>query len=327
MATMRIEFRQQRNFGDKISATFDFLRANFLSIFRSIIFIAGPVILIGIGIFSILGSRIVDSWDTLFSNGFSSDVLVFITLIGGAVIYFVVIYVTIIAVVYSYIQLYLDESDYINDLQTVFEYTKANFMTVLSTSFGIIAVVLLVYGLIAGLLLGLIFGIGGSAGAASAGITVFLLFLVFIPLIIYTSVCLSFVFFIRVIEQAGFFESIRRSFSVVNGFWWETFGYVIVIGFIQGIFGYVFQIPMLVYAEFFPLVSLGQMEANGIYMVGYIITFLFYLFGSQILNVFNVTAISFQYFHLVETKEGVGLMQRINKVGDTKINKDDVEDF
>ena len=138
---------------------------------------------------------------------------------------------------------------------------------------------------------------------------------------------ISLVFFIRVIENVGFFSAISRCFYLIKGHWWHTFGYLFVMAIIQMFIGYAFQIPLMIYSESFPLLTLKSQESNSIYMIGYVVTFLFYLFGSQILHLLNLTALAFQYFNLVEIKEGVGLMNRINKVGNTKINKDDAEDF
>jgi hypothetical protein len=324
MQTMRIEFRRQRDFGDKISATFDFLRINFRSILRSVVLIAGPIILIGIGLGVIFGSRIAENWNTIFNDGFKSEPLVFGSLILGGVLYFLFIYTTIIAVIYSYIQLYLQDTDLINDTQTVFEYTKTNFLNIVKITLGTIFLVLVVYGIFAGILVAVFAGTSGG-GAASAGIMILAFMFIFFPILIYGVIALSFVPFICIIEEKGFFASISRSFYLIKNHWWNTFGYILVIGLIQTFMSYIFQIPLLFYSSAFPLVSLGEKDSSFIYTAGYIILFLIYLFGSQILNIFNLTAVAFQYFNIVEIKEGVGLQQRIHKVGEKK--KEEEEDF
>jgi hypothetical protein len=319
MQTKRIEFRQQRDFSEKVSVTFDFLRINFKSLARSVIFIAGPLILLGIGIFVVFASRMSENYEDLFKFDESSG-FAFMGIIGGLVIFFIVIYTAIVAVIYTYLQLYLDESPDIDDFQTIFDYTKRNFSIVLTTTF---ALLLTLAGamLVAGLLLALIsFGIGNSTA-----IVVLLCIFVLFPAFLYLTVSLSFVYFIRIIEGIGLWDSIARSFSLVRGYWWETFGYVLAIGFIQGFMGYIFQIPLLIYSAMFPLVSLSEKGSSAVYMAGYVALGLVYIFGSQLLNAFNLTAIAFQYFNLVETKEGVGLMNRINKVGNKR--KEDEEDF
>jgi hypothetical protein len=323
MQTKRIEFRQKRDFSEKVSATFDFLRINFKSLARSIILIAGPLILIGIAIFVIFSARLVASFQELTStspDSISSPLAAF-TLLGGLFIFFIVIYTAIVAVIYTYLQLYLDDSPDIGEFQTIFDYTKRNFGIVLSTTLFLLFLIF-AFLIVAGILFA---AMGSVMGTSRVWITVLFGFFVILPLFIYFAVGLSFLYFIRVVEGIGLWDSMLRSFSLISGHWWATFGYVIAITFIQGFMGYIFQIPLLVYSAIFPLVSLAESDTSTVYMAGYVVLGLFYVFGSQLLNAFNLTAIAFQYFNIVEVKEGVGLMNRIEKVGEKR--KEDEEDF
>lgn len=321
MQTKRIEFRQKRDFSEKVSATFDFLRINFKSLARSIILIAGPLILVGIAIFVIFSARLVASFQELTNGDSLSSPLSIFTLFGGLAIFIIVIYTAIVAVIYTYLQLYLDDSPDIGDFQTIFDYTKRNFGIVLTSTFALLFL-LVVFVILAAILFA---ALGGIVGTSGVWLTVVFGIFVIFPLFIYLAIGLSFVYFIRVIEGIGLWDSILRSFSLISGHWWATFGYVIAIGFIQGFMGYIFQIPLLVYSAIFPLVSLSETDTSAVYMAGYVVLGLFYVFGSQLLNTFNLTAIAFQYFNIVETKEGVGLMNRIEKVGEKR--KEDEEDF
>jgi hypothetical protein len=321
MQTKRIEFRQKRDFSEKVSATFDFLRINFKSLARSIILIAGPLILVGIGIFVAFSSRLIASFQELTSgNPLSSPLSVF-TLFGGLAIFVIIIYTAIVAVIYTYLQLYLDDSPDIDDFQTIFDYTKRNFAIVLSSTFALLFL-LFAFIVVATILFA---AIGGIVGTSGIWLTILFGFFVIFPLFVYLAIGLSFVYFIRVIEGISLWAAISRSFSLISGHWWATFGYVIAISFIQGFMGYIFQVPLLIYSAIFPLVSLEETDTSKAYMAGYVVLGLFYVFGSQLLNTFNLTAIAFQYFNIVEIKEGVGLINRIEKVGEKR--KEDEEDF
>jgi hypothetical protein len=321
MQTTRIEFRQSRGFGDKISATFQFLIINFRPIFRSTVLISGPIILIGIILGTFLRTRVTGNWPTFIVDGIKSQPLVFISLILIGMFYFMFVYTTILAIIYSYIQLYLEESESITDTQTVFEYTKANFRIIASTTFGLFMLFIVVYLVIA--LFMAIFAIFGNV-AGSQSLLVFLGIFVVLPLVIYVTITMSFVPFIRIIEKIGFFASIKRSLFLIKGHWWATFIYIIVIIITQIIVSYIFQIPLLAYLHVFPLLSLEN-TSSPIYIGGYSFLYLFNLFAGQILNIFTLIAVAFQYFNLVETKEGVGLQQRITKIGVKK--QDNEEDF
>lgn len=315
MQTMRIEFRRQRDFSDKISATFDFLRLNFRSIFRSLVLIAGPTIFIGVGLLIIFGSRISGDWDTVFNDTAKSEPVTFFSLVLGAVLYLSFIYTTIMTVIYSYIQLYLENSDAVVDTQTVFECTKNNFFKVTKAIFGTTILLLVVFGTFAGLLFGFTSGVA----------LVSLLFLFFIPSFIYVAITLFFVPFISVIEEKGFFSSVSRSFYIIQDYWWKTFGYVLIIIIIQIFLGYMVQLPWMIYMSSFPFISLAERESSILYTIGHIFFFLLYIINTQMLYILQTIAVAFQYFNIVEIKEGVGLQQRINKVGENK--KEDEEDF
>jgi hypothetical protein len=321
MQTKRIEFRQKRDFSEKVSATFDFLRINFKSLARSVILIAGPLILMGIGIFVAFSSRLIASFQELTNGDSLSSPLSVFTLFGGLAIFVIVIYTAIVAVIYTYLQLYLDDSPDIDDFQTIFDYTKRNFAIVLTSTFSLLFLLFVFL-----VVVGIVFtAVGGIVGTSGIWFTISLGIFVIFPLFIYLAIGLSFVYFIRVIEGVGLWASISRSFSLISGHWWATFGYIIAVSFIQGFMGYIFQIPLLIYSTIFPLVSLAETDTSTVYMAGYVVLGLVYVFGSQLLNAFNLTAIAFQYFNIVETKEGVGLMNRIEKVGEKR--KEEEEDF
>ncbi|MFT7161287.1 MAG: hypothetical protein ACI9GZ_002467, partial [Bacteroidia bacterium] len=54
----KIKFYQQRNFGDRINVTFDFLRENFKPLFKILILFEGPIILI-YGVLAVLQQQSV----------------------------------------------------------------------------------------------------------------------------------------------------------------------------------------------------------------------------------------------------------------------------
>ena len=56
--TLKIEYHKTRDFGKKINATIEFIKQNFKPLFKAMLFIAGPPIILG----SILMAQILDNF-------------------------------------------------------------------------------------------------------------------------------------------------------------------------------------------------------------------------------------------------------------------------
>jgi cellulose synthase/poly-beta-1,6-N-acetylglucosamine synthase-like glycosyltransferase len=116
----------------------------------------------------------------------------------------------------------------------------------------------------------------------------------------------------RVSSQQRLSVAFRRSFYLIKGKWWSTFGLYVVISFVTGIINYLFIIPfyalmmgkMLLHWQFDT--ELLSVAAMSIYALGWVFT-----------AVLPLVAMLFQYFNLVERREGVGLRQLIGQLGKT----------
>lgn len=137
----------------------------------------------------------------------------------------------------------------------------------------------------------------------------------------YFMLSLAFSTYIFLRERIGIFTSITRSIGLIKGHWWKTFGVFFVAMMIIYFGSIVFTIPF--YAMFFVKMMhsvngnpLGMFEFSPLQTV----SFVFMLTGTAILySCLNVTTI-LQYYNLVETKEGTGLLEEINKIAPTENN-------
>ena len=124
--------------------------------------------------------------------------------------------------------------------------------------------------------------------------------------------CLS--FSVLAFERVGGTNAMRRSWELVKEHWWETFGIVIIMGLIQWVVTSAIVLPFTVLSFIWGFssgmgdMSQGLPEWYGWVMgvssaVQYGVTILLYPL--------SVTAISMQYFSLVERKESRSLEQRL----------------
>ena len=139
-------------------------------------------------------------------------------------------------------------------------------------------------------------------------------------LIIYVMIVISLVLPNMVIDDSGVFESIGRSFELINGKWWSTFGLLMVMSMVSGVATFIFTIPLYIALIVTMLVQTTLGET--LTVIGACIMFL----GSFLMSSLPTLALGFQYFNLVERREGTGLLKKIDQLG-KQVNAPNEGDF
>lgn len=286
MNNIKIIFQQQRDFGEIINATFTFISQEFKLLLQSIIYFAGPFLLLG-GIFLGKGQAnfftqfdnpsLFSNPSDFFSNGFAS------IFFGGL---FLSIGITaIITIINSYVAIYIKNEKNNITIEDVWKEFKRNFFLILGTN----------------ILLSILFGIIG----------VISFFLFGIPFI-YIAVSTCFIFVIQIIERKSHIDALSRSFFLIKGKWFMTFGLLLismlVIYFVSMVIGYPFGILIAILQNYVPETNFDILS---LLMIIYsVLSTIFYytLFG--ILHLL----IAFQYFNMVEQKEFPRLMKEIEEI-------------
>lgn len=127
---------------------------------------------------------------------------------------------------------------------------------------------------------------------------------------IYLSVALSMVWAIQVFENQDIGASFSRNISLVRGKWWSTMGLFFVMSIVIGLIGLVLQIPQYV-------IMAGKVlhwEWLGSEVLTVAVTVVASV-GQMILYTPLLVALMFQYFNLVERKEGVGMRHLVDSLG------------
>jgi hypothetical protein len=319
-----IEFHQTRDFSRKMNATFEFVKQNFKPLTKSILFIAGPPILIAS---LLMGSFVGDffSMATLSAAGdegiqqyFTSTSFWLQILL--MVIFFLVSGVTTIATINNYILLYDQKKSNQIEVSEVWEKVRDTFWMYLGTMllFAILAIV--------------VYGVMIIPVILLAAVSPFLIFfgvVAFLVGIVYVLIACSLVFVIRAYESVGFFEALRRSFILINGKWWSTFGLIMILYLIVGTVSYIFIIPWYVVtiAQSLHSVSTSTVaEPTSGYQAMTMFFFTLYYLAQMILYSLPNVGIAFQYFNLVERKEARGLMNEIQAIGQAPTSSSTTEE-
>lgn len=207
-----INLREERDFGEKFNATFQFARQNFKNLGLCILILGTPLMILG-GILTAYFQmnyqfNAIQRFDQIPSGFFG-----YFTLFAIANF---IAYTWLFTVTLAYINEYLGGNRNI---------TPGQVFSVAISKFGKITGASIVVGII----------------------TVLGMILLLIPGI-YLGVALLFVSAIIFIEGDPTFEAITRSIRLIKGKWWSTFGLVFVMGFVVGLMQFVFSIPSLIIA-------------------------------------------------------------------------------
>ena len=293
MGRVSINFREERDMSQKINATFAFIRQNYQVLGRCLLLYVAPFALLA-GIFTgiYLTRRLPAEpgeapYRTWGEYDFFNSITSFHYLIS--LFFSLVSYVLLSLILCIFIVRYMDHQGQVS-AREVGDGVKSHFLPVFYASFGVLLMCCLGYVLL------LVPGI-------------------------YISIALSFFIIVMVREDLGFVETVERCFYLIKGHWWPTFGFLLLMGIIQGVIGLVAALP--------------------VFMVGLLKTFqipgtdhpLLTIVASSIAGVAGIfvyvisfTGIIFQYFHLVEIKDGTGLLEQVTLIGRAPVSDHQDED-
>lgn len=302
-----INLRRTRDFGEKLNATIEFIRENFVNLFKSVLFIVGPVILL-LAVVSNYYQNIMLEQVGLASDpsNFGSSGIAALGFAGMLTMFVSILsYAVSITVINEYVVLYLKKKTNQISPAEVWERVKKDaVMIMLST---IVVFVFVVIGTI-------FFVIPG----------------------IYLGVLLSLIYIVQINERLGFFAAMSRCSQIISGKWWSTFGILFVTAFIAIILTYAVVIPFSFFSIFSvftdlmdPSQDFSYVEPSLFAKVISIISSIVFMLAAYTMQIIPIIGIAFQYFNLVERKESVGLMEKIEDFGnsDTPVDTDEHEDY
>jgi len=270
-----VNFVQERTFSDLIGAPFYFIVQEFKPFARTILRFAGPWLAI-----ALLGMTLFSNtlYKSFLANTDPSETFVLYILMFG---FFIMLgFLASITATQSYVSLYVKMGKDNFTIDDVGKLVKKNIVKMFFA--GILIYIMVIFGVL----------------------------LIYIPGI-YLAIAMAFFTIIIVHENASIGQSISRSFKIVKGHWWRTFGLILVFGMIIGTASYIFIIP--IYIVIFSAALSGTTISGGSVIVIvlsvalYFVAYMFLISLQQIL-------VSFQYFNLVTKKEGLGLVDRINAI-------------
>ncbi len=308
-----ITLQRARDFGRRINATFEFIKQNFKGLTKSILVIAGPSVLLSSALLATMASDLFGVFSSAVGNPditltYFMSVSFWAQIVLIMVLFFISSVITI-ATFNGYIILYDEKKTNKIEVHDVWDKVRSSFWMYAGSMILFFFVFMVLY--VGVIMISMIF-------AMISELFVFISILGIYIGILYFMVGASMTFFIRDYEKKGFFEALSRSFKLVRGKWWSTFGFGFIIYFIMSSVAGLVVIPfyIILFVQIFHSVeSGGEPQFTSGIQWSFIIFFTLYYLVSIILNMLPNIAIAFQYFNLVELKEARGLINEFENIG------------
>ena len=281
-----VELMNERSFGDMIGISFTFLFQEFKGLMLAILKYGGSILALAI----LLGVVLLkDTFsDTLQGSMFSQNQVTISFFIVWLV--FMIGIQVIVATAYHYISVYKIHG-------------KGNF-TIKDVGEGLLMTVLKIF--------------GGSFVLGLLSIPLVLLAaipvigpIIFFALFTYLSVNLSLFPFIIAHEKAGIGTAFSRSFKLIKGKWWFSFGLYVVFVIIIYLTIYAAMIPVIIVGFATPFIA-GTSPAGMIVMIALFVVIIFFIY-IMLITMMNIL-FGFQYFNMLVRKEGTNLTDRISAI-------------
>jgi hypothetical protein len=284
MLSPLLNFREERDLGQTINATFGFIKQNFITLLRYFAIIVLPFALtsgIFLGVYQrraltlARGERDIQygTWaEYAFYNQISS-----ISYLAGVFCAFIS-FLLISLIIYAFILEYMDNGGQVAG-GAIWNRVKENFFRVFFTSLGVFLLCML-----------------GTVLLVVPGI--------------YLSVALSFYLMVMLREDLDFVETIERCLYLIKGNWWSTLGMLIIVSFIQALMALVLGLPVWV-LQVMQVLQLPGADNDFLVIAANSLSSVLSIFMYAIL----IVALAFQYFNLVEIKDGIGLLEQAELIG------------
>lgn len=313
--TTPADFWQERDFGTKISAVFEFIGAHWRALGKCLVYFVLPgALLMGIGL-GLVTNKMFDLTGRITAAQRAGTRLPHVTspfemfnfsglalaMVGG-----LLAFLLLSGTVYGYLRarLYLPATEPI---------TPSRVWDELRARLGRMVGGTLLLFLLGGVGFGVIFGallMFGSLFVRSTFAGPLLAILLAYVVMGYISVSLGLYYPVLWLEDTDVFAAIGRCFQLIRGQWWATCGMLFTALFLQSMFTIVFAIPQ--YAVMMgKMLQLPGLNSDVLGMVAQC----FYAIGIIFTYCIPLLALAFQYLNLVERQEGIGLRLLVDQLG------------
>ncbi|MGV8093542.1 MAG: hypothetical protein AB2L24_16910 [Mangrovibacterium sp.] len=277
-------FRKVRDFGTVMNHSFDFIKAEYRRLGKALLIYVLPFFILTGILLVLIQTSMVKNLENSIQPGANIFQSFDWRKTGLSYLLQLLNFTVLSAVIFSFISLYLKKNAEfeVAELKTSFLKVGGKLLIV-NIVVGLIAIIASVFLLIPGIYLGVVFSLVA-------------------PIVVF--------------EDAGLGQALSRSFEVIKGNWWKTFGILFIGGVIVYIFSIILGIPLIISTAVKSFHAMSNQAQPQIFTPGYIIvstiTSIIQTFAWSLVVIF----ISIQYFSLVEEKERPTLQAKIDRLNE-----------
>lgn len=277
-------FRKVRDFGTVMNHSFDFIKAEYRRLGKALLIYVLPFFILTGILLVLIQTSMVKNLENSIQPGANIFQSFDWRKTGLSYLLQLLNFTVLSAVIFSFINLYLKKNAEfeVAELKTSFLKVGGKLLIV-NIVVGLIAMIASVFLLIPGIYLGVVFSLVA-------------------PIVVF--------------EDAGLGQALSRSFEVIKGNWWKTFGILFIGGVIVYIFSIILGIPLIISTAVKSFHAISNQAQPQIFSPGYLI-------ASTIISMIQTFAwslvvifISIQYFSLVEEKERPTLQAKIDRLNE-----------
>ncbi|HTK21434.1 MAG TPA: hypothetical protein VL442_18070 [Mucilaginibacter sp.] len=291
----KIELAKPRDFGETITDTFGFIKQNFKPLLKYFFIFCGFFLFATFALTVLTEVKVIsfvtatDSFDE--SNNFSR----MFSLLGGyllLMLFILLTYVAINVMVLCFMTLYKQKENTVPTTEEMWGYFKYYYLRVLGSS--VLLYILMCIGMVFCLIPG-----------------------------IYLSPIFALVPAIMIMENTSFGYAFNQSFKLIKDNWWVTFGIIVVMYIILYVLNLFISIPSFILGIGNVFLHIKDTKAVSLPIA----------IGMSLLQTVQhafqmliLVAVGMCYFSLHESKEGTGLMERINQFGSGDTHTDTTQE-
>lgn len=288
-----IEFKKQRDFGELLSDTFNFIRDEFKPFMKMVLTISAPALILFIIGMTFYTYSVTDAlvYNPNYTFGFTiKDPILFLSSFGLYLLTFFIALMFMSSSTLHYIKSYINNSGNVDS-----EEVKRNVNKTILSFMGL-----------------------GFLKWLTISVTIAICVL---P-VLYFMVPMYIVFSIYIFEpKQSSTDAYGKSYSLINEDFWLSIGLIIVIAILYYVISLVFSIPSGIYSFIQQGVYSGEIDpgslTNSVDPIFILINVISTFFGI-LLNLIPTTAGVFLYFHLNEKRNFTGTFERISNIGNTE---------
>lgn len=301
---VKVALYAKRSFGEKMNASFDFIKENWKPLFKFTTYLILPLCFIqALSLNGLMGSSMSAVMNAQADglNPFAGYGLAFWMNYGLSILCYIIGSVILTSLIYALIQTYNDREERLagitlSALKPLLLKNMGKMLKLILLVILLVSIVMVVIGLLASL-------------------TAYTLILT-IPLLIVCIVPMTLISPIYMFEKISFWQAARKTFRLGFATWGGVLAILLIMGFIGGILQTIMMLPWYVatIVKYFFAMSDGGSTVT----VSPVYNFFLYLlgilqaFGAYIGSIFTIIGVVYQYGHACEVVDSVSVEEDID---------------